>query len=67
MKTANKNTIYFALVNEMSFISIYIDADFVWKSPNELIKETKALKINANAKFAILPSAVKENRFGFAE
>ena len=67
VKTANKNTIYFALVNEMSFISIYIDADFVWKSPNELIKETKALKINANAKFAILPSAVKENRFGFAE
>lgn len=67
VKTANKNTIYFALVNEMSFISIYIDADFVWKSPNELIRETKALKINANAKFAILPSAVKENRFGFAE
>ena len=51
----------------MSFVSIYIDADFVWKSPNELIKETKALKRNANAKFAILPSAVKANRFGFAE
>ena len=66
-KTAYKNTIYFALINEICFECIYIDPENIWKSPNELIRETKALKINANAKFALLPSSVKENRFGFTE
>ncbi|WP_299548477.1 hypothetical protein [uncultured Helicobacter sp.] len=67
VKTAYKNTIYFALVNEICFERIYIDPENIWKSPNELIRETKALKINSNTKFALLPSSVKENRFGFAE
>ncbi|WP_236096459.1 hypothetical protein [Helicobacter sp. MIT 11-5569] len=67
VKTAYKNTVYFAMVNEMRFDRIYIDPENVWKNPNELIKETKALKINENAKFALLPSSIKENRFGFAD
>lgn len=67
VKTAYKNTIYFALVNEICFDRIYIDPENLWKNPNELIQETKALKRNENAKFALLPSSTKTNRFGFAE
>ncbi|MCI5969513.1 hypothetical protein [Helicobacter sp.] len=67
VKTAYKNTIYFTMVNEIHFDCIYIDPENVWKSPNEFIREIKALKANENTKFSILPGSVKENRFGFTE
>lgn len=67
VKTAYKRTLYFSLINEITFEKVYIDSAHIWENPEELIKEAKAFKANAQTPFEILSKNVSGNRFGFLE
>ncbi|MDE7175110.1 MAG: hypothetical protein K2N75_03540 [Helicobacter sp.] len=65
VKVAYKRTLYFSLINEITFEKIYIDSAHIWESPEGLIQEAKAFKANAQTPFEIFSKNVSTNRFGF--
>lgn len=67
VKTAYKRTLYFSLINEITFEKIYIDSAHIWENPEGLIQEAKAFKTNAQTPFEIISKQVSGNRFGFLE
>ncbi|TLD86300.1 hypothetical protein [Helicobacter sp. MIT 05-5294] len=67
VKTAYKRTLYFSLINEITFEKIYIDSAHIWENPEGLIQEAKAFKANAQTSFEIISKQVSGNRFGFLE
>lgn len=67
VKIADKQILYFSLIQEYKFETIYIDSNSVWKDAQELIAEGKALRTNRQSEYNVFSLKNRANRFGFQE